>query len=95
MNISKNGDYSPLYWEFDFNKDGTTTFHFWAQDDKGMSHWAQGHGSYEVRGDEVRTKDSGGNIISLFFDSKDKVLYMRYSQTTNGTQVTTYIYFRK
>ena len=98
MYISKDGDNSPLYWEFDFKRDGTVTAHLWVQDDNGMSHWEQSEGLYEIRGEEVRTRSSSsnsGNIISLFFDSKDKELYIRFSQTTNGTQVTTYLFFRK
>jgi hypothetical protein len=95
LNISKDGDWSSMYFEFDFENDGTAIFRSWVQDEYGLSHWIQSKCSFAVRGDEVRVKDSEGGIISLFFDSGEKSLYIRTSNNNYGTEITTYLYFRK
>ncbi len=93
--VNKDGEWSSSYFEFDFKNDGTAIFRSWVQDEYGLSHWVQSNCAFGVRGDEVRVKDSGGNIISLFFDSKEKSLYIRISNHDYGTEITTYLYFRK
>ena len=95
INISKTGEYSAAYFEFDFKNDGTAIFRGWTQDEHGLSHWGQDNCTYVIRGDEVQIKDSTGEIISMFFSSKDKTLYIRSFSNDNGSQITTYIYFKK
>ena len=95
INISKTGEYSAAYFEFDFKNDGTAIFRGWTQDEHGLSHWGQDNCRYVIRGDEVQVKDSTGEIISMFFSSKDKTLYIRSYSNGNGSQITTYIYFKK
>ena len=95
VNISKTGEYSAAYFEFDFKNDGTANVRLWSQDEHGMSHWVHGNARYIVRDDEVLIQDSTNGILSMNFNSKDKTLYIRNSSNSNETYITTYIYFKK
>lgn len=95
MDISKTGPYSSIYFEYDFKSDNTMIGGYWEQDEFHASHWVHGNCIYSVRGNEVRTKDSGGTIMDLTFNPNDRTLYIRSSQNIQGDQVTSYIYFKK
>ena len=95
FNISKDGDWSMVYYEFDFQNDGNVIWYMWVSDDNGMSHWVKSKCMYQIIGDEVRIRDSAGGISSLSYNSKEKNLFLRHVSQYNGSQTTLFLYFRK
>lgn len=95
LDISKTGQFSQLYMELTFDKNGTVVAYSWDVDEKGLSTWLKETGTYTVSGSSVNVTIDGVTI-PFVYDEGGRTLYFRSAETVEGYGlVSVYIYLKK
>lgn len=93
--ITKTGDLSYAYYEFEFMKEKTVIMNYWKVDDKGLSHWLSETGKYSVRGDIVTIYDNNNESMDLIADLSNRTMSFKVTGKDSGIQYTVTIHLRK
>lgn len=95
LGITKEGDLMGAYIEVTLMENGQALIANWQQDNEGNAVWVEVAGTYDLQGNEFILTDQEGNKTQYVFEAQSKDIYFKDTVTSEGGEMTIYVYFRK